>query len=148
MDDASEWTIPWRLVVPMNLPAVLPVGLLYFIAVAEQLPGGSIGQTPWHLVMMLATVMVAPVIVLFGFVQGRFVEGVKGCARTSSQRQSLCVNVPPRICLTCRQLEWRRSRPESGGLLCVAKSSMSGSPQSEPLRSQNGWDHAVAPSFR
>lgn len=107
MDGASEWTILWRLVVPMSLPAVLtvviftflwswndlfnpliylqseelvtlPVGLLYFIARAEQLTGGSIGQQPWHLVMTLATVMVLPVIVLFVFVQRRFVEGVAG----------------------------------------------------------------------
>jgi len=105
LDGASEWAILWRLVVPMSLPAVLtvgvftflwswndlfnplvylqseslgtlPVGLLYFIARAEQLTGGSIGQVPWHLVMALATVMVVPVIVVFAFVQRRFVEGV------------------------------------------------------------------------
>lgn len=105
IDGASEWTILWRLVVPMSLPAVLtvvvftflwswndlfsplvylqseelstlPVGLLYFIARAEQLTGGNIGQTPWHLVMTLATIMVAPVIVVFAIVQRRFVEGV------------------------------------------------------------------------
>ncbi|MFI5356831.1 MAG: carbohydrate ABC transporter permease [Opitutales bacterium] len=105
LDGASEWTILWRLVVPMSLPAVLtvvvftflwswndlfnplvylqseqlctlPVGLLYFIARAEQLTGGSIGQTPWHLVMALAAVMVLPVIAVFAIVQRRFVEGV------------------------------------------------------------------------
>jgi ABC-type glycerol-3-phosphate transport system permease component len=105
LDGASEWSILWRLVVPMSLPAVLtvviftflwswndlfnplvylqseelctlPVGLLYFIARAEQLTGGSVGQTPWHLVMTLATVMVLPVIVLFAVAQRRFVEGV------------------------------------------------------------------------
>ncbi len=105
LDGASEWTILWRLVVPMSLPAVLtvgmftflwswndlfnplvylqneelatlPVGLLYFIARADQLTGGSIGQSPWHLVMTLATVMVLPVIVVFALVQRRFVEGV------------------------------------------------------------------------
>lgn len=105
MDGATEWTILWRLVVPMSMPAVLtvviftflwswndlfnplvylqseelgtlPVGLLYFIARAEQLTGGNIGQTPWHLVMTLATVMVLPVIVLFALIQRRFVEGV------------------------------------------------------------------------
>lgn len=104
LDGASEWTILWKLVVPMSLPAVLtvviftflwswndlfnpliylhdetaytlPVGLLYFIARAEQLAGGNAGQVPWHLVMTLATVMVLPVIVLFFFVQRRFVEG-------------------------------------------------------------------------
>ncbi len=112
IDGASEWTILWRLVVPMSRPAVLtvavftflwswndlfnplvylqseslatlPVGLLYFIARAEQLTGGSIGQVPWHLVMALAAVMVAPVILVFALVQRRFVEsvassGVKG----------------------------------------------------------------------
>jgi ABC-type glycerol-3-phosphate transport system permease component len=105
LDGASEWTILWRLIVPMSLPAVLtvvlftflwswndlfnplvylhsesaytlPVGLLYFIARAEQLTGGSAGQIPWHLVMALATVMVLPVIVLFLAAQRRFVEGV------------------------------------------------------------------------
>lgn len=105
MDGASEWTILWRLVVPMSLPAVLtvavftflwswndlfnplvylqseelgtlPVGLLYFMARAEQLAGGSIGQHPWHLIMALAAVMVAPVIIVFALVQRRFVEGV------------------------------------------------------------------------
>lgn len=105
LDGASEWTILWRLVVPMSFPAVLtvavftflwswndlfnplvylqseslatlPVGLIYFIARAEQLTGGSLGQVPWHLVMALATVMVVPVVVLFALVQRRFVEGV------------------------------------------------------------------------
>ncbi len=105
LDGASEWSILWKLVVPMSLPAVLtvviftflwswndlfnpliylhneetytlPVGLLYFIARAEQLTGGNAGQVPWHLVMTLAMVMVAPVILLFAFAQRRFVEGV------------------------------------------------------------------------
>ena len=105
LDGASEWTILWRLVVPMSLPAVLtvviftflwswndlfnplvylqseelctlPVGLLYFIARAEQLTGGSLGQTPWHLVMTLATIMVLPVVGLFAVFQRYFVEGV------------------------------------------------------------------------
>ncbi len=105
LDGASEWVILWRLVVPMSVPAVLtvvlftfiwswndlfnpliylqseqlatlPVGLLYFIARAEQLTGVNIGQTPWHLVMTLATIMVVPVIVLFVFVQRRFIDGV------------------------------------------------------------------------
>ncbi len=105
IDGASEWTILWRLIVPMSLPAVLtvviftflwswndlfnplvylhdestytlPVGLLYFIARAEQLTGGSAGLVPWHLVMTLATVMVLPIIVVFAFAQRRFVEGV------------------------------------------------------------------------
>ncbi|MBS0664152.1 MAG: carbohydrate ABC transporter permease [Verrucomicrobia bacterium] len=112
IDGASEWTILWQLVVPMSRPAVLtvavftflwswndlfnplvylqseslatlPVGLLYFIARAEQLTGGSFGQVPWHLVMALAAVMVAPVVLVFVLVQRRFVEsvassGVKG----------------------------------------------------------------------
>lgn len=105
LDGASEWTILWRLVVPMSLPAVLtvalftflwswndlfnplvylhsesaytlPVGLLYFISRAEQLTGGSAGMVPWHLVMALATIMVLPVILLFVAAQRRFVEGV------------------------------------------------------------------------
>lgn len=105
MDGASEWTILWRLVVPMSLPAVLtvsvftflwswndlfnpliylqneelstlPVGLLYFIARSEQMTGGAAGQVPWHLVMTLTTIMTLPVLVIFAFVQRRFVEGI------------------------------------------------------------------------
>lgn len=105
LDGASEWTILWRLVVPMSFPAVLtvavftfigswndlfnpliylqseelytlPVGLLYFIARAEMLTGGAAGQVPWHLVMTLATVMTIPILVVFLVVQRRFVEGL------------------------------------------------------------------------
>ena len=105
IDGASEWTILWRLVVPMSLPAVLtvvvftflwswndlfnpliylqdeslgtlPLGLLYFIARSEQIAGGSFDQAPWHLVMTLATVMIVPLVILFAFVQRRFVAGV------------------------------------------------------------------------
>lgn len=104
LDGASEWTILWRLIVPMSQPAVLtvviftflwswndlfnplvylhdertytlPLGLLYFIARADQLTGGSAGLVPWHLVMALATIMVLPIIVLFAVAQRRFVEG-------------------------------------------------------------------------
>jgi multiple sugar transport system permease protein len=112
IDGASEWTILWRLVVPMSMPAVLtvcvftfiwswndlfnpliylqderlgtlPVGLLYFINRAQQIGSSSSDQVPWQLVMTLATVMVLPLLVLFAFVQRRFVEsvassGVKG----------------------------------------------------------------------
>ena len=105
IDGASEWTILWRLVVPMSMPAVLtvciftfiwswndlfnpliylqserlgtlPVGLLYFINRAQQIANSSTDQGPWQLVMTLATVMVLPLIILFALVQRRFVESV------------------------------------------------------------------------
>jgi ABC-type glycerol-3-phosphate transport system permease component len=105
IDGASEWTILWRLVVPMSMPAVLtvciftfiwswndlfnpliylqserlgtlPVGLLYFINRAQQIANSSTDQVPWQLVMTLATVMVLPLIILFAIVQRRFVESV------------------------------------------------------------------------
>lgn len=104
MDGASEPAILWRLVVPMSMPVVmtvvvftflgswndlfgpliylhderlytLPVGLLYFVAQAEA-AGRSAGGTPWHLVMALATVMVAPVVIVFFCAQKHFVEGI------------------------------------------------------------------------
>lgn len=104
LDGASEWTILWRLVVPMSLPVIvtvaiftflgswndlfgpliylhseelytLPVGLLYFISQASAMQGGASG-TPWHLVMALATVMVAPVILVFFLAQNHFIAGL------------------------------------------------------------------------
>jgi ABC-type glycerol-3-phosphate transport system permease component len=105
IDGATEWTILWRLVVPVSMPAVLvvcvftfiwswndlfnpliylqdesmatlPVGLLYFINRSQQIAGASTDQVPWQLVMTLATVMVLPLIALFAFVQRRLVQSV------------------------------------------------------------------------
>jgi ABC-type glycerol-3-phosphate transport system permease component len=105
VDGASEWTILWRLIVPMSLPVVLtvaiftlmwswndlfnpliylhneemytlPVGMLYFIANANKVLGGTADQAPWHLIMALAVVMVAPVVALFVVAQRRFVAGL------------------------------------------------------------------------
>ena len=104
MDGASEMTILWKLIVPMSTPVVmtvvvftflgswndlfspliylhdermhtLPIGLLTFIAQAEA-AGRSSGGIPWHLVMALATVMVAPIIVIFFLAQKHFIEGI------------------------------------------------------------------------
>ncbi len=105
IDGATEWTILWRLVVPVSMPAVLtvcvftfiwswndlfnpliylqdeamatlPVGLLYFINRSQQIATASTDQVPWQLVMTLATVMVLPLIALFAFVQRRLVDSV------------------------------------------------------------------------
>jgi multiple sugar transport system permease protein len=104
LDGASEWRILWSLVVPMSLPVVvtislftflgswndlfgpliylhseelytLPIGLLYFISQASAMQGGA-GNTPWHLVMALATVMVVPVMAIFFLAQKQFIAGL------------------------------------------------------------------------
>lgn len=61
---------------PPDLPPrrgiyTLPIGLLNFIGMATDPKG-----TPWHLVMAVATVTMAPVIVIFFVAQKRFIEGI------------------------------------------------------------------------
>lgn len=100
IDGASEWTILWRIYVPLSTPVLMtvtvftfmgswndlwgpliflhdeslytmPIGLLNFIAVAGQAQG-----TPWQLVMAVSTIMVIPIIVVFFLAQRRFIEGI------------------------------------------------------------------------
>lgn len=104
MDGASEMAILWRLIVPMSMPVVmtvvvftflgswndlfspliylhdermytLPIGLLTFISQA-QAAGRSSGGIPLHLVMALATIMVAPIVIVFFIAQKHFIEGI------------------------------------------------------------------------
>jgi len=100
IDGASEWTILWRVYVPLSTPVLMtvtvftfmgswndlwgpliflheetmytmPIGLLNFIAIAGQAQG-----TPWQLVMAVSTIMVVPIIVIFFLAQRRFIEGI------------------------------------------------------------------------
>jgi ABC-type glycerol-3-phosphate transport system permease component len=112
IDGASELQIIWNIIVPASWPVLMaitvfsflwswndlfnpllylhderlytmPIGLLYFISEASAVNGGGAQQVPWHLVMALATVMVAPIILIFFIAQKHFVQsvaasGVKG----------------------------------------------------------------------
>jgi ABC-type glycerol-3-phosphate transport system permease component len=100
LDGASEWTILWRIYVPLSAPVLLTVtvfaflgswndlwgpliflhdeekytmsvGLLNFIATAGQAQG-----TPWHLVMAVSCVMMLPIVIVFFLAQRRFIEGI------------------------------------------------------------------------
>ena len=100
IDGASEWTILWRIYVPLSAPVMMtvtvftflgswndlwgpliflhdeslytmPIGLLNFIAIAGQAQG-----TPWQLVMAVSTIMVIPIVVVFFLAQKRFIEGI------------------------------------------------------------------------
>lgn len=100
IDGASEWTILWRVYVPLSTPVMLtvtvftfmgswndlwgpliflhdeslytmPIGLLNFISIAGQAQG-----TPWQLVMAVSTIMVIPIIIIFFLAQRRFIEGI------------------------------------------------------------------------
>ena len=100
IDGASEWTILWRIYVPLSSPVLMTVtvftflgawndlwgpliylhderlytmsiGLLNFISVAGQAQG-----TPWHLVMAVSAIMVIPIIIVFFVSQKRFIEGI------------------------------------------------------------------------
>jgi ABC-type glycerol-3-phosphate transport system permease component len=53
----------------------LPIGLLTFISQAAA-AGRSSGGIPLHLVMALATVMVAPIVIVFFIAQKHFIEGI------------------------------------------------------------------------
>lgn len=51
----------------------LPIALLNFVGLATQARG-----SPWHLLMAVSTVMMAPVIVIFFLAQRQFIEGIAG----------------------------------------------------------------------
>lgn len=96
VDGASHWTFLWRVLVPMTKPALLTVVLFGLLArwnellwpliatqsesirpvqVGLMVFSGDEGSLP-HLLMAAATFVALPGIVLFLFVQRRFVEGL------------------------------------------------------------------------
>lgn len=96
VDGASHWTFLWRILVPMTKPAVLTVVLFGLLArwnellwplivtqseairpvqVGLMVFSGDEGSLP-NLLMAAATFVALPGIVLFLFVQRRFVEGL------------------------------------------------------------------------
>ncbi len=96
LDGCSEWTILWRLIVPMSKPAIATVALFAFVwawtdfmgpliylndsskftlAVGLQYFLGRHGEQ-WNLLMAAATVVTAPLVVLFLFTQRAYVRGI------------------------------------------------------------------------
>ena len=96
MDGASEFTIFWRIVLPLAKPALATVALfqfiyawndflgpliylnsqsLYTISLGLQTYVSSYG-TQWGLLMAASTVATAPIIVLFFLTQKTFIQGI------------------------------------------------------------------------
>ncbi|RMH08978.1 MAG: carbohydrate ABC transporter permease [Armatimonadetes bacterium] len=96
LDGCSEWTILWRLVAPMSKPAVATIALFSFVwawtdfmgpliylndsskftlAVGLQYFLGRHGEQ-WNLLMAAATVVTAPLVMLFLITQRAYVRGI------------------------------------------------------------------------
>lgn len=96
LDGCSEWAILWRLVAPMSKPAVATVALFSFVwawtdfmnpliylndsskftlAVGLQYFLGRHGEQ-WNLLMAAATVVTAPLVLLFLLTQRAYVRGI------------------------------------------------------------------------
>lgn len=97
IDGCSEWTIFWRIVLPLSKPALVVVALFQFLATWNDFLGPLIyltdqkdytlalglqafqsksGGTAWNLLMAASVMVAAPIIVLFFFTQRFFVEGI------------------------------------------------------------------------
>jgi multiple sugar transport system permease protein len=97
VDGCGEFRIFWQMILPLSRPALMVVGLFCFMAVWNDFLGPLIyltdtsqftlalglqqfqnrhGGTDINLVMAAATLMIAPIIVLFFFTQKTFIEGI------------------------------------------------------------------------
>ena len=96
IDGASEFKIYWRIVLPLVVPGLLTVGLFRFMNSWNDFVGPllylnnqnmytlSIGlqmfttqyETSWSLLMAASLLVSLPVIVIYFFVQKRFIEGI------------------------------------------------------------------------
>ena len=97
IDGCSEFGIFAKIILPMSKPALLTVGMFYFIYAWNDFVGPLIyltdqktytlalglqffqsltGGTAWHYLMAVSTIMIFPVVVLFLFTQKHFIEGI------------------------------------------------------------------------
>ncbi len=97
LDGCSHWSIFWRVVLPLAIPALTVVGLLHFIyvwndflaplvylhhqdnytlALGLQLYQHQHGGTPWNLLMAACTITVAPLLILFFIAQRHLMSGI------------------------------------------------------------------------
>jgi len=97
IDGCSHWGVFWRVIVPLSKPAIIVVGLFYFVGSWNDFLGPLVflnhqsqytlqlglqmfqaqhGGTPWNLVMAASVMVVAPVLLLYLLARRFFVEGV------------------------------------------------------------------------
>lgn len=101
MDGAGPWKILWKIVAPMTKASFITFGLMSFITMYNSymwpslitnnkdlslvsqglrsffIEGGAYG-TEWPLVMAGSTVIVLPLLIMFGFTQKWFINGIGG----------------------------------------------------------------------
>jgi multiple sugar transport system permease protein len=97
IDGCSEWTIFWRIILPLSKPVLATAGVLHFLHAWNDFMGPLLyltrketfplslalqsfqaqnGGVQWHHLMAASTVTVIPVIVLFFLAQKTFVQGI------------------------------------------------------------------------
>jgi multiple sugar transport system permease protein len=97
IDGCSEWSIFWRIVLPLSRPVLAVVALFHFLhawndfmgpllfltrkhtftlALALQNYQTQHGGVQWHYLMAASAVLILPVVVLFFFAQKTFIRGI------------------------------------------------------------------------
>lgn len=97
IDGASEFGIFWRIIVPICVPGLTTLGLIFFmqswnnyllpsiylkkeelytLPLLQMQMTGITGQTNYHNWMALATISIVPLLMIFLIFQRRFVEGI------------------------------------------------------------------------
>ncbi len=97
IDGCSEWTIFWRIILPLSKPVLATAGVLHFLhawndflgpllyltrketfplSLALQSFQAQNGGVQWHHLMAASAVTIVPVVVLFFFAQRTFVQGI------------------------------------------------------------------------
>ncbi len=97
IDGCSEWSIFWRIILPLSVPVLSVVALFHFLwawndflgpllfltrretftlALALQEFQSQHGGVEWHYLMAASTVVVLPIILLFFLAQKTFVRGI------------------------------------------------------------------------
>ncbi|HYP17183.1 MAG TPA: carbohydrate ABC transporter permease [Opitutus sp.] len=97
IDGGNEWTIFWRVVLPLSKPVLAAAALFHFLyawndflgpylyltkkesftlSLALQAYQSSNGGVQWHYLMAASTVTILPIVVLFFFAQKTFIQGI------------------------------------------------------------------------
>ncbi len=97
IDGASEWTIFWRVVIPLSKPVLAVSALFHFLyawndfmgpflyltrketftlSIALQNYQSQLGGVQWHYLMAASAVTMMPIVVLFFFAQKTFIQGI------------------------------------------------------------------------
>lgn len=98
IDGASEFAIYWRIIVPIIVPGLVSLGLIFFMAswnsflfplvilkspsnftlpiAIRSMVGGVIGRPVYHLQMAASVISIIPLLIIFLLFQHRFTEGI------------------------------------------------------------------------